>query len=584
MNISTHTYTQMAKSSKKSQKTRKPGKESEEEKEEKEVKKSDEKKKAKKKAKAKKSDKKVKKASIDESDEKSRETEIDESESKKSPKKKAKKKAKKEAEEAKSEEKKIDVEDLPDFDEEKQCPICIEVYTWSGAHKRIACQYCNYAACRECMQTILVDPEARKDPECPAPTCRRAWTKEFIHSSFTKTFQFGDLKRHREQVLFDRERSLLPATQTILEALENRHKQEKALIEEENRLREEANRIKDRLRDLRYQRLALAHEDGTNLNMETVEHKTFIRPCPAAGCRGYLSTRWKCPICEIWVCKDCHAIKKSEDDDRHRCKDDDLKTAELIMKETKPCPKCGTRIFKNGGCPQMWCTNCHTGFSWSTGRIVTGPVHNPHYFEWMRQNGNAQQPTPQDALRNDGCGEINIHRISMHGHRTCGHVNWYEIVRFINEVADDLTRYPTENANTYLPLRLSFLKGDIDETQFKRSLQMKEKRLSKLREEKEVLQTFVTVAREEMIQISGLKVNSNDVLAAYNRILDLRVYINSQLVKLGSRYNNNCSAISSEGWNWSDTNTLQGKKVSKKKQREIPDDELEHDDEMMDAM
>lgn len=454
---------------------------------------------------------------------------------------------------------------IPDFDEGKQCPICIEIYTWSGTHKRVTCPYCNYAACRGCVETTLTDPGARKDPECFA--CHKAWTRDFIHSAFTKTFQFGDLKRHREQVLFDRERSLLPATQTILEALENRKKQEQMLNDEEDSLRIEARRIRERLKEIRHLRRDLCRTDISGINMETAEHRTFIRPCPAAGCRGYLSTRWKCPICEIYVCKDCHVVKSSENDEKHQCKEDDRKTAELIMNDTKPCPKCGTRIFKNGGCPQMWCTNCHTGFNWASGKITNGPIHNPHYFEWLAQRGDRNGEV---LGQGGGCGEIDFRKLRKRGGGLCRHINWVPFIRFINEVDDDLTRYPTENANTYLPLRLSFLKGEIDEDRFKRSLQMKEKKLSKLRDEREILQTFSAVTREELVRASDpeRKVKSEEVLAAYERILDLGTYVNNQLVKLGSQYNNVCKAIDLNDWVWSDTNKLQGKTVKKKQKKE----------------
>jgi hypothetical protein len=473
---------------------------------------------------------------------------------------------------------------IPDFDEGKQCPVCIEVYSWSGAHKRVVCPYCNYAACRSCVETTLTNPDARKDPECFA--CHKMWTREFIHDTFTKTFQFGELKRHREQVLFDRERSLLPATQTILEKLDAKIKQEKALAEEEYKLRMEARQIKERLRNIRYERAALNRSDGSEINMDTVEHKTFVRPCPAAGCRGYLSTRWKCPLCETWVCKDCHVIKKDENDDQHRCKEDDLKSAQLIMNETKPCPKCGTRIFKNGGCPQMWCTNCHTGFSWSTGRIEKGPVHNPHYFEWLAKNGNREEK--DDHLPNRGvCGEINIHKIEKNGGQLCGHINWYHFVRFVHEVEDNLARYPTDNTNTYLSLRLSFLRGNIDEDQFKRSLQMKEKKFNKLREEREIFQTFSSVAREELIRISGDKVKSQEISDTYDRLLNLGTYVNNHLIKLSYQYNNVFKAIGTElgnyhgkeqlNWFWSDTNKLQGKK--KKKDQTDPDENGEDEEE-----
>ena len=103
----------------------------------------------------------------------------------------------------------------------------------------------------------------------------------------------------------------------------------------------------------------------------------------------------------MWTCPECHVIKGLSRDAVHTCNENDVATAKLLNSDTKPCPSCRTPIFKIMGCDQMWCTQCHTGFSWRTGMIQNSHIHNPHYFEWQRQQ------TDGNILRNQGdieCG------------------------------------------------------------------------------------------------------------------------------------------------------------------------------------
>lgn len=114
---------------------------------------------------------------------------------------------------------------------------------------------------------------------------------------------------------------------------------------------------------------------------------------------------FRCNECEfgfinkIYICNSCHkkicniCLKKEHED---KCNEDDVKTAELIYKDTKPCPNCCTRIYKISGCNQMFCTYCKKGFDWSTGKIIETNFHNPHRMEWLRNGG-------QDNLINEEC-------------------------------------------------------------------------------------------------------------------------------------------------------------------------------------
>ena len=129
------------------------------------------------------------------------------------------------------------------------------------------------------------------------------------------------------------------------------------------------------------------------------EKKVFTMPCSYNECKGMLSTEYMCGICDKYTCKDCHEPLQDE----HKCNPDTVATTKAILKETRPCPSCNTRIYKIEGCDQMWCTNCKTPFSWNTGEIVPSGqrLHNPHAIEYMRRSGNTVR-APGDLV----CGGV----------------------------------------------------------------------------------------------------------------------------------------------------------------------------------
>jgi hypothetical protein len=123
---------------------------------------------------------------------------------------------------------------------------------------------------------------------------------------------------------------------------------------------------------------------GTTLQ----ERREFFLACPSHGCRGKLSTAYKCGLCDQFFCPDCHKEKEAG----HTCRQDDLDTVRLLRDNTRPCPQCHMGIYKTEGCDQMWCVQCHTCFSWRSGRVLHGVVHNPHFYEYQRRMGNGVAP------------------------------------------------------------------------------------------------------------------------------------------------------------------------------------------------
>ena len=281
----------------------------------------------------------------------------------------------------------------------KECRICFETYNKS-TRARVTCQSCGFEACRQCHATFILDA-SNTLPNCME--CHKEFQREFLVDSFTMKFVSKDWKEHRERVMLQKERALLPTRQPVAE-----------MVKRKNDLNAQCNTILEQINALRSQHYACTTEKNrlehrirvgpaadASLPASQREHAAFVRPCPntAANCRGFLSTQWKCNLCSMWTCKDCHEMKGDAQDTPHVCNADNLASAKLIDAETRACPKCGARVYKISGCNQMFCTACNDcAFDWVTGRVET-VIHNPHYYEFQRQLNGGQAPrVPGDIL------------------------------------------------------------------------------------------------------------------------------------------------------------------------------------------
>ena len=117
--------------------------------------------------------------------------------------------------------------------------------------------------------------------------CGKEWPRKFLVQNFPKTFINGPLKKVREKYLLDRELALLPATQSVVEAI----------IEKEEK-QKEVQELDKLIRSLERQRGTLVW--GMN-NVVAKKSQKFTRCCPAPECRGFLSTQWKCGLCNLWL-------------------------------------------------------------------------------------------------------------------------------------------------------------------------------------------------------------------------------------------------------------------------------------------
>ena len=289
---------------------------------------------------------------------------------------------------------------------EGDCPICCEKYN-NSSHLKVKCEFgdCNYETCKKCVRDYLLS--TTQDPHCMM--CKKQFSQAFLVDRLNSSFVMNEYKPHRKELLLDREISKLPETMPAVEKIMRIRVQEGKIAEIRKLRTELANQL-----------LTLLQEEGNcrrtiqriiaNPEVDKVERKKFIMSCRLEGCRGFLNNHYKCEICSQHTCSKCLELIGVETNKAgHICVQGNIESAELIRKETKGCPSCGTRIFKISGCDQMWCSNCHKAWSWNTGKIDTGVVHNPHFYQFQRDNGGGTAPrNPLDVL----CGGlVHIHNV-----------------------------------------------------------------------------------------------------------------------------------------------------------------------------
>lgn len=134
------------------------------------------------------------------------------------------------------------------------------------------------------------------------------------------------------------------------------------------------------------------YEKINNLNLGASKASKYLFKCGSGDCKGFVEFNGRCSLCNHVYCTQCFKditdeSSHSSSTPTHTCKEEDLLTAKEIMNSTKACPNCASRIFKISGCSQMFCTNCHIGFDYNTGKIIKHDFHNPHRMEWLQSNG-----------------------------------------------------------------------------------------------------------------------------------------------------------------------------------------------------
>ena len=443
------------------------------------------------------------------------------------------------------------------------CDVCCESYNRSN-HSLVICPFCPFSACTSCHERYLC--ETTEDAHCM--NCRKGWTRETLVNNFTFKFVSRTYKTRREDLLFEREKSLMPETQPYVEIEKEIRELRKQIIAkkaEMERSIEKYNRLANRPLavvaaenniHLEFHASIIRHKEAseqqkvtsgllieaTHLeyhesrlmgrlhggNLES-ERRQFVRACPVSDCKGFLSTVWKCGLCDNWACPECHEVKGKEKDAEHTCDPNNLATAKLLAKDSRNCPKCAASIFKIDGCDQMWCTQCHTAFSWRSGRIETHVIHNPHYYEYMRNHGG--MPRAAGDVPCGGFPDLRIvvshlsredfrYRFITNAHMIWGHLQWM------------LPRYAVNVREDNRDLRIKLMIGDISEDVFKQKIQQREK----ARHRKTDIRQVIEMIRAVLVDLFQDFVRTKDVDVLNHSLVELREHYNTTLDTISRNY------------------------------------------------
>lgn len=281
------------------------------------------------------------------------------------------------------------------------CSICCDHFTYL-TRAEITCprQECKFTCCKSCMKTYFTT--SINNPHCM--NCKYEFEDMFIIENINYTFFKSELKKKQGEILLQIEQSRIPQTQEQAKRIlynENRRKIQMDVNKQKRKLYHiynlKCNELKNQwTQDLEKLEASIPPSFDTKKKPEA----KFTVKCQKNDCKGFLSTSYKCVLCDSYTCSKCYEVIENKHE--HMCDKEKVETLQLIKKETRSCPVCSTRISKIEGCDQMWCTHCNNAFSWKTGLVQTGPIHNPHYFDFLKKQNGYQPRNPLDVL----CGGI----------------------------------------------------------------------------------------------------------------------------------------------------------------------------------
>jgi hypothetical protein len=403
-----------------------------------------------------------------------------------------------------------------------ECFICCEKVE---LNKSFNCKQCDFLNCIECHKKYLLD--SPNEPHCI--NCRTLIAyDEFILNFNDKQWIFKKYKPHKEKNLWDKEQILFQDTIALIA----KNKTIKALNDTINSeyeiYKKELVPIQEQIKELELKlgKVYKNHKDKikpieTELQelhtKKSIQKFQYTHKCPSTNCMGFLNSKFICDLCDSVVCRKCYLIYDKEVN--HECKQEDVDTFSQIKKEAKPCPTCGEYISKISGCDQMFCTSCGSGFSWKTGLIEKGIIHNPHAHTYFQNNeqarnmyvnnfnnnnaGNCRNPIPlRTTLDKKFSRNEKKHKV---------YAIWITLNEFRQYYRHNYIQKVENNIDVNNDIRTRFINKDIQLKQFKSLLHARDKKNLYLKQVCNLLISTFNIAELFLWEIANLPQLNNTI-------------------------------------------------------------------------
>lgn len=405
------------------------------------------------------------------------------------------------------------------MDAPTECSICVETYNRT-TRSPITCVKCDFVCCKTCFK--------RGSHNLQCMVCHVEFDRTSLQTRLGSSWMRTTYRDIREGVLYEQEKGMFPATQELIEGeieierlesardkldvkydkirksriiplAEFRHSMEtmvvKDVIDKYFQLTANIELVDEQLHE---ERASLTRQIEDLRNHKSHKKRTYVLGCTSDNCKGMLSNENKnklghyvCSICDTTTCCECKMNIGNDKD--HDCDPDILKTVQFLQTTSKPCPSCGIPIHKISGCSQMFCTGCHASFDWNTLRLNNGVVHNPYHAAWLRENRNRPRELGDVQCGRELSIDIAINVVSTFEDKFEQDPNvsekenhqlrvdaTYLLEAMRVAIHHHFITIPSLNRNqhghhTNQQLRVSLLRGFIDEDTFRREIQRRDK-------------------------------------------------------------------------------------------------------------